>query len=454
MRCGGWSGVRPTPCSPCSRWRSAPAAPPPSSASSARCCSSRCRSRAKSRSACSGSPAPGTSRSSSTCGRTSRAFERMAAYRPDNATLETAGGPAAAGRGRGRVRGTLRRARRARRCSAARSSAGDDAAGAEPSTVLSHALWQELGSDPSIVGKPLRLGGVYAHGRRCHAARLLVPEPRDADRGTATPLDPAEPLRPLLAGRPGRPTACRSSTWRDRSRAIAHALGARFRYPAAMGQDEESERSRRRASIFVGDVRPSLVATLAAMGVILLIACANVAALMLGQVDARATELAVRSALGANRQRLIQQLVIESLVDRPPRRCDRRGAGDRSASRCWCSRCRSARSPRTRVSTGRCSGRRCSRRWSRRSLIAIVPGAALWRGSSLQSTMATTRTGGIAGPRRTARRWAGGGADGAGRPAGRRRRTADPQRRQPARDRSGYRTRATRWSSTPRCRPG
>ena len=40
------------------------------------------------------------------------------------------------------------------------------------------------------------------------------------------------------------------------------------------------------------------------MGVILLIACANVAALMLGQVDARATETAVRAALAANRQRL------------------------------------------------------------------------------------------------------------------------------------------------------
>lgn len=61
-------------------------------------------------------------------------------------------------------------------------------------------------------------------------------------------------------------------------------------------------------------MRPSLLAALAAMGVILLIACATLAALMLGQVDARAAETAVRAALGANRQRLVQQLVIESML--------------------------------------------------------------------------------------------------------------------------------------------
>ena len=61
-------------------------------------------------------------------------------------------------------------------------------------------------------------------------------------------------------------------------------------------------------------MRPALLATLAAMALILLIACANVAALMIGRVDARSVEFAVRSALGATRQRLMQPLIIETLV--------------------------------------------------------------------------------------------------------------------------------------------
>jgi predicted permease len=61
-------------------------------------------------------------------------------------------------------------------------------------------------------------------------------------------------------------------------------------------------------------MRPALLATLGAMALILLIGCANVAALVLGQVDARSTEFAVRSALGAKRQRLAQQLIVEVLL--------------------------------------------------------------------------------------------------------------------------------------------
>ncbi len=90
-------------------------------------------------------------------------------------------------------------------------------------------------------------------------------------------------------------------------------IGDRFQYEVGADKTQNAVLTPLREAL-VGSMRPALVATFAAMGLILLIACANVAALMLGQVEGRASELAVRSALGATRGRIMQQLVVEAML--------------------------------------------------------------------------------------------------------------------------------------------
>jgi predicted permease len=95
--------------------------------------------------------------------------------------------------------------------------------------------------------------------------------------------------------------------------ALAANLGQRFRYRAEWDKTKAPSITPVREYL-LGDVRPGLVATFAAMALIFVIACVNVATLMLGQVGGRATELVVRAAVGAGRNRLVQQLAIEALL--------------------------------------------------------------------------------------------------------------------------------------------
>jgi hypothetical protein len=91
-------------------------------------------------------------------------------------------------------------------------------------------------------------------------------------------------------------------------------LDERFDYPAAQWDKTKDPYITPVRDDVLGPMRPALLATLGAMALILVIGCVNVAALVLGQVNARSTEFAVRAALGANRQRLTQQLLVEVLL--------------------------------------------------------------------------------------------------------------------------------------------
>jgi len=187
----------------------------------------------------------------------------------------------------------------------------EDRPGAEPVVVLSHELYKSLGGQPSLVGSTVELDG------RPHTVVGVMPQGFWFPDPTVR-LWVAEPLNEedrsgnyAFVGRraPGTDGPALALAL-DR---LASRLREEFQYPAQWDKTRSPSLTPLREHL-LGPLEAPLLATLAAMAVLLLIACANVAALMLGQVDSRATELAVRVALGADHRRMTQQLVVEALL--------------------------------------------------------------------------------------------------------------------------------------------
>jgi putative ABC transport system permease protein len=188
---------------------------------------------------------------------------------------------------------------------------GDDVQGSEPVVVLSHAMWRELGGDPSVLGRTLQIGGTARTVVGVMPAEFWFPDPT-VQVWMATPLDPENRVgNYTLLGRIARGMTM------DRMDgplgAIVSRLKERFQYSAQWDKTRAPEITPLRESL-MGGIRPALLATLAAMILLLSMACVNASALMLGQVGGRTAELAVRAALGAGRRRLVQQIVIEALL--------------------------------------------------------------------------------------------------------------------------------------------
>lgn len=193
--------------------------------------------------------------------------------------------------------------------------AEEDGPGGPPVAVLSDRLWQRrFASDPGIVGKPIQING------RAFTVLGVLPSSRSWPEGTEIwiPLgiDPAH-LTPrsqhyltvLARLDPGVGVA--------RAQADLNAIAARFsdrfpqQYPADLGWGVRLVPLR---DEIVGDSSRSVLVLLVAVGLVLLVACVNVANLLLARARSREREMAVRVALGAGGRRLLAQSVTEALT--------------------------------------------------------------------------------------------------------------------------------------------
>jgi len=188
--------------------------------------------------------------------------------------------------------------------------------------LISHSLWQaRFGSDPTILGRQLKLNGnqYTVIGVMPKSFRFPVDKPaNDFWTTLAVDDDPNDPL-PNTKSRGShflsvfgrmKPGVTVAQVDQD-LKAIAANLAKQ--YPDTNTR-RDSARTRTAISALLGDTRDSLFVVFGAVMLVLLIACSNIANLMLARMRERQREIAMRSALGAGRQRIVRQLLVESLV--------------------------------------------------------------------------------------------------------------------------------------------
>ena len=187
----------------------------------------------------------------------------------------------------------------------------DDVFGGPRVALVSEALWQRrLGSDRDLARRTLVLNGVS------HAIVGVVPQSFSlpaADVWVPLALEPFTLTQPgtralTVVGRlKNGATVAQASAELD---AISRRLAARFGGgDSGWGAGAVSLRDH-----LVGSIRPTLLVAWGAVGLVLLIACANTASLMLARAATRRREIAIRRALGASRSRIAARVLVESLI--------------------------------------------------------------------------------------------------------------------------------------------